>query len=192
MTDKLRRFRIPLVIAAAVVVIAALLMGGRLVMERVGQMRVRDDIEAALSKLRPFEQDISVEFYVPYGSLSYVPRNITPENANYSDRNVLSQLLETLEYDEKESRELSGVYCEPTGNIVIKMGNVTIGIDGSDICTVAYGNQRAAFRLGSERRDALLVRGGLPSIEKMEETIEKGLADKLTSFDPATGKPLPK
>lgn len=52
MTDKLRRFRIPLVIAAAVVVIAALLMGGRLLMERVGQMRVRDDIEAALSKLR--------------------------------------------------------------------------------------------------------------------------------------------
>lgn len=179
-------------ILGALVLAAAVVFGVMFVVEKSAQSRSRKAIEGMMSLIDPNVQDFYVEFRVPYGSKAFEPRNISSDKADKYDRKALADFVSSLWYDKEKSREIYGSICEPDGNIMIYIADTVIGVDGSGTCIVACGDIRAVYGLVPEKRDALLERGGLPSIEEMEEVIEKGLAEKLEAFDPAEKDPLPK
>ena len=78
-----------------------------------------------------------------------------------------------------------------TANVVLTLpaqsGTLRIALSDADTCTAELTSadgrtQTAAYAFSAQARDALLARGGLPTIGEMKQAINRGLQEQLNDL----------
>ncbi len=121
--------------------------------------------------------DLSISFYLPYGSRVFTPTDIPSGRGTEEDFDALTAFLSSMKLD----REASGSACK-SGNTLISVtlpkGNdrLVLTVTDDDICYAQASRGRewleAAYTFDGDARDALLARGGLPTAAEIKEAVQ--------------------
>lgn len=117
-----------------------------------------------------------LDYFVPYNSTAFTPTDIPSGRANDGDIAVLRDFISTLEPDKKAEDDCRG---NTLISITVNRGSdrLVITVTDGDACLVQLSQGpdwlTASYTFDDGSREALLARGGLPSVEEIAEGVER-------------------
>ena len=179
----IQKYRRPLVLAMALLLLAAgLWQGGTRLADARARRAVQTALDGALAGADPSLAD--VRFSVPYESCLFTARDIPQSAMDDQACALVADLLGSMTFVSTPGGSMNG-------NVVLTLpaqdGSLRIALSDADTCTAELTSadgrtQTAAYTFSAQARDALLARGGLPTIGEMKQAINRGLQEQLNDL----------
>lgn len=122
--------------------------------------------------------DVAMDFFVPYNSTAFSPTDVPRGRATEDDISALKAFLTSMEIDKKATLEAPECKGNTLISIAVPRGDdrLVVTVTDGELCLVQISQGKewlsAAYSFDDTAREALLARGGLPSVEKIHEGVE--------------------
>lgn len=122
--------------------------------------------------------DVSMDFFVPYNSTAFSPTDVPRGRAAEDDISALKAFLTSMEIDKKATLEAPECKGNTLISITVPKGDdrLVVTVTDGELCFVQLSQGKewlsAVYSFDGDAREALLARGGLPSVEEIHEGVE--------------------